>query len=242
MNKTDFNLIMNSLEARTAECSKHLDNIRTTDDIKQLTIQQAIDLKQFCSEEEAVMTKIAMVDLYHIIGMGDLTPIQMSQFIFRIKDYLQYRPNIKSIATHLDSISDLPKIPAATRYRLLGLCELTLRSDFEVDDEIEDISMVADYDNLKVIPAANAADPSDDSFTLNGNVINLNMNKINQFVTAYKKVFKTNISANNLKQKIKGNHSYGGIKWVSSNANEAYGVVNTEFLPKLAAYRNSADQ
>ena len=74
---------------------------------------------------EEIMTKVAMVDLYHIIGMAELTPPQMMKFTYAIQKYLQYRPTIKAIAKHLDSIFELPKIPVETQYKLMGLDTLT---------------------------------------------------------------------------------------------------------------------
>lgn len=226
MTKSDFKLIMDSIDARIAGCSEHLDHVHTTDDIKQLTIQQAIDLKQFCLDEESIMTKIAMVDLYHIIGMGDLTPVQMSQFTFKMKTYLAYRPNIKAIANKLDSINDLPIIPAATKFRLLGLCNLTLHSEFD-DEEVADVS---DYDELKFDSSKVAG--SDKSFSLSGNEITIYLSYVDQFVATYKAIFKTNISKNNLLQKIKGNHSYAGIKWYTHNAATAAGIIDANLLDR----------
>ena len=155
MIKSDFKLIMDSINERIDGCSTHLDRIHTTADIKKITIEEAIELKQFCVNEEPIMTKIAMVDIYHIIGMGNLTPVQMSTFMYRIKDYLQYRPRIKAIVRNLDSIFSLPTLPVATRFKLLGLCNLTLTTD--IAGEVEDDACIEDQ--RKIIGNAKAKTP-----------------------------------------------------------------------------------
>lgn len=111
MEKIEFQKIMDALADRIRLCELHLGDIKTTDDLSKLSIARAIDLRSFCAAEEEVMTKIVMVDLYHIIGMGKLLPPQMMKFTYAIQKYLQYRPTIKAIAKHLDSIFELPKIP-----------------------------------------------------------------------------------------------------------------------------------
>ena len=86
MTKETFNKIKGTLETRIQRCQAYLVGINTTDDLKRLTIEQAQQLIQFCREEEAMMTRVVQTDLYHIIGMGDLTPPQMMQFTYLIKD------------------------------------------------------------------------------------------------------------------------------------------------------------
>ena len=48
MKKEQFEIIMNALENRKALCSKHLDGLHTTDDIRKLTLAAASELKTFC--------------------------------------------------------------------------------------------------------------------------------------------------------------------------------------------------
>ena len=106
-------------------------------------MSEATILANFCKEECVLMTKICMVDLYHIIGMGNLSPQQMMKFVYRMRDYLQYRPVIKRIAEKLVSIYDLPELPVKTKFKLLALCDLCLvhgegEESSEVDDSFED--------------------------------------------------------------------------------------------------------
>ena len=118
MKKEEFDLVINALQERLDKCEKYLGEIKTTEDLKNITIGQAVELRDFCVAEVEKMTKIVMVDLYHIIGMGDLSVPQMMKFVFMMKAYLAYRPNIKSISKGFDSMTDLPKIPVKTMIRL----------------------------------------------------------------------------------------------------------------------------
>ena len=126
MKKEEFDLVISALQERLDNCEKYLGEIKTTEDLKNITIGQALELRDFCVAEVEKMTKIVMVDLYHIIGMGDLSVPQMMKFVFMMKAYLAYRPNIKSISKGFDSITELPKIPVRTKFKLLALCDLAL--------------------------------------------------------------------------------------------------------------------
>ena len=64
-------------------------------DLSKITLAQAADLKNFCIAEETIMTNIVMVDLYHVIGMGNLTPTDDEVYL-SIQEYLEYRPTLLS--------------------------------------------------------------------------------------------------------------------------------------------------
>lgn len=238
MTKSDFNLIMDSINERIDGCSKYLDHVHTTDDIKQLTIQEAADLKRFCVDEEPIMTKIAMVDLYHIIGMGNLTPVQMSTFIYKVKDYLKYRPRLKAIVKNLDSIFALPNLPVATRFKLLGLCNLTLTSEFE--GEIEDDACIEDYDNLKAqvgknIPATEFT--AELPYRLDGRTIYVDLKQAVEFAAVLTRIFKCPMNVSNFMNRLELKKSYGGIDWISNENGIATGVCSSENnFKKIEAY------
>ena len=178
MKKEQFDIIMNSLETRIALCKTHLDDIHTTKDLSAITLARATNLKSFCIAEETVMTNIAMVDLYHVIGMGNLSPTQMMKFIYTIQEYLEYRPTIKSIVKHLDSIMKLPKIPVKTQYKLQGLGGLILvkGEGFAVDESFEDTL-------ISTLP-----------FSLDGHTIKVDREQLDYFVTLMAAINKTSLS------------------------------------------------
>lgn len=218
---------MDGLAKRIELCELHLEDIHTTDDLSKLTIACAADLKGFCTTEEELMTKICMVDLYHIIGMGNLTPPQMMKFTYAIQEYLQYRPTIKAIAKGLDSIFELPKIPVETQYKLMGLGNLTLTSG--VGDPVVDNASVADYDQTK----RNTLLP----FRIEGRQIKVDMTQFDFFVTLMTNLYKSPLNADNFRNKLATGGDYLGIEWTSCDAYEAVGKFkSTETYAKLCGY------
>ena len=64
-------------------------------------------------------------DLYHLIGMGGLTPIQLQKLFGLIKKYLVYRSDIKYLAS-LSTIDLNINFPQASEYNTyLGQIKLT---------------------------------------------------------------------------------------------------------------------
>ncbi len=231
MEKIEFQKIMDALADRIRLCELHLGDIKTTDDLSKLSIARAIDLKSFCAAEEEIMTKIVMVDLYHIIGMGKLLPPQMMKFTYAIQEYQQYRPTIKAITKWSGDIFDLPKIPVETQYKLMGLGNLTLTSG--VGDPVIDDASVADYDQTK--HKENPLLP----FTLCNWTIKVDMTQFDYFVSLMATLFKSPLNAENFKNKILAHTSYIGIDWVSYDGSEAIGrIKSTDTLAKLSGYYN----
>ena len=229
MDKIEFQKIMDALADRIRVCELHLSKIKTTADLSRLPILRAVDIKNFCVAEEEVMTKIAMVDLYHIIGMAGLTPPQMMKFTYAIQEYLQYRPTIKAIAKHLDSIFELPKIPVETQYKLMGLGDLTLYSNGR-EGEVDDAS-VADYDQTKhnnLLP-----------YRIEGRRIKVDMSQFDFFVTLMTNITKSPLHADNFAKALAAHKEYLGISWLDCNEHEALGCFKSDdMFKKLSGYYN----
>ena len=227
MDKIEFQKISDALADRIKVCELQLGEIHTTTDLSKLSILRARDLKSFCAAEEEIMTKIVMVDLYHIIGMAELTPPQMMKFTYAIQEYLQYRPTIKAIAKSLDSIFDLPKIPVETQYKLLGLCDLTL---YAAAEEV-DTASVDDYNQLKSAPLL--------PFKVEGRRIKVDMTQFDFFVTLMTNLTKSPLSADNCAKAIAGHKEYLGIEWISCDGSEALGCFKSDDMcKKLSGYYN----
>ena len=207
MKKELFEEIIGSLEARRKLCFEHLGAIHTTDDLKELSLAKAAELKRFCVEEVEVMTKICMVDLYHVIGMGNLTPPQMMKFTYTMQDYLSYRPAVKVLAQKLDSIESIPKLPVKTRFKLLELGNATLTYG---EGDLVDEGSVDDYTSLKKeLPEP----PVDLPFTLSGNNIEVDLDRLDYFIELMKALFNVELSADTLRKKINSKGEYFGIQW-----------------------------
>lgn len=231
MEKIEFQKIMEVLNNRLRACSTQLEGINSTEDLSNLTLARAFELKSFCASEEETMTKICMVDLYHIIGMGELTPPQMMKFTYAIKEYLQYRPTIKVLAKHLDSISELPKLPVGTQYKLQGLGDITLYSSS--GNCIVDDASVEDYSKAKTsafkLP-----------FKIEGQNIKVDMTQFDYFAKLMSSICKCNLSVENFRKKLESHGDYLGIKWCEYNAHEASGsFISAEIYLKLSGYYNS---
>ena len=209
MNKETFNEIINSLQRRVNFCKGMLGDIHTTEDLSQISLRRAAAIKELCVEEEVIMTKICMVDLYHIIGMGQLSPTQMMKFTYLMQEYLSYRPTIKVLAQHLKKIGELPNIPVKTRFKLLGLGDVTLTYG---EGELIDEASVEDYALTKV---STPEPPEDLPFTISGNQIKVDMARLDYFVELMESLFNTSFSVDNLKKKINNLDEYLGIRWVN---------------------------
>lgn len=233
MEREQFNKLMTAIEVRVAKCRIYLDKIHTTDDLRRLTIAQAAEIKEFCVEEEVIMTNIAMVDLYHVIGMGDLSPIQMSQFVYSVKEYLSYRSVIKAISKNLDSIIELPKIPVSTKFQCLGLKGILLQCG--EGTEIEE-SSISDYDNLKV-PTVER--PEVIPYELEGHIIRIPTPKVDEFVELLAQILKSPISKGNFKDKMRYHGSYAGIQWMDQTRQVTTGnITSNDIYIRLLNYQN----
>ena len=251
MKKEEFDLVISALQERLDNCEKYLGEIQTTEDLKNITIKQALELKDFCVAEVEKMTKIAMVDLYHIIGMGDLSVPQMMKFIFLMKAYLAYRPNIKSISKGFDSITELPKIPVKTKFKLLALCDLTLTVGKD-EDTFEDNATVDDYTVLKQMNVKKDEEVSEktdeevsektdkeqitvqsDYFSIVDQTVMVDMGRLGEFYKFLSNLAATPCDFTKLIKKILDHKSYFGIEWVGSENNIAAGKI----LPSSPLYK-----
>ena len=251
MKKEEFDLVIGALQERLDNCEKYLGEIKTTEDLKNITIGQALELRDFCVAEVEKMTKIAMVDLYHIIGMGDLSVPQMMKFVFMMKAYLAYRPNIKSISKGFDSITELPKIPVKTKFKLLALCDLTLTVG-EDEDAFEDNATVDDYTVLKQMNAKKDEEVSEkadeevsektdkeqitvqsDCFSIVDQTVMVDMGRLGEFHKVLSSLATTTCDFTKLIRRMLDHKSYFGIEWFGSENNIAAGKI----LPSSPLYK-----
>ena len=251
MKKEEFDLVIGALQERVDNCEKYLGEIKTTEDLKNITIGQALELRDFCVAEVEKMTKIVMVDLYHVIGMGDLSVPQMMKFVFMMKAYLAYRPNIKSISKGFDSITELPKIPVKTKFKLLALCDLTLTAG-EGEEAFEDNATIDDYNELKkanVKADEEVSEKADeevsektdkeqvvvqgDCFSIVGQTITVDLGRLGEFSKILTEGTKVKCDLTKLITKIINNKTYFGIEWTDAEDDKAIGKI----LPSSPLYK-----
>ena len=73
------------------------------------------------------MDAIISTDLYHIIGMGELTVTQTNTFLKLIKEYMSFRLDIKTIASNL-TVENIPGLPSQSEYKLARFGNIVLKS------------------------------------------------------------------------------------------------------------------
>ena len=210
MNKELFIKIQAALEAHISSCQVYFSGIETTDDLKNLTLGQAQELQRFCKAEESAMTKFAQGDLYHLIGMGDLTPPQMMKLTYLAKDWLQYRSTVKTLAFNFEQISKLPGLPVSSAYKL-KLADLVLTSGTEV------------------LKQSTGGLP----YAVSGNLIQVLAEDLQRFIDFWSEKAKVQFSVNNFEQKLKSGVEYGGIRWTIDSTGNYVGVIKQDNVQQL---------
>ena len=240
MKKETFEIIKTNLETRLSNCKTYLENVKTTDDLLNMTVVQLRDLKAFCKKEVHEMTQICMVDLYHILGMGNLTIQQTNTFLRLFREYTRFRSDMKSLSVNLNDIDSLPKIPTGSKFKLLQLGDVTLYSGDQQEPE-EDLSVVEDYslakkEAIKQQVAENINDTLGEetsvglnSIKLSGSVVTFKNEDINLFLAAIG-VQKNLIQGYgaNLLTKAKNKGKYLGLSWsFNATGDGLIGIVGT---------------
>lgn len=182
MEIAQYNCIINNLTERIENCKKHLDGILSTDDLSNLSIKDFLELKSFCKQENIDMTEICMVDLYHILGMGNLSVVQTQKFLKLLNKYTSYRSDIKCICS-ISDVESLPKLPTCSKYTLHKLGNITLRSKGRGTKEaveIDETCCVDDYHKAKLNDLASKIQL--DSIILEGNILTVDTSEIDKVI------------------------------------------------------------
>lgn len=163
MEKSLFKNILSIVNENIDECKKYLDKVKTTEDLKNLTINQLTELRNVCRKQQSRMDSVLKYEIYHLIGMGQLTIIQQTQFLSLIKKWTTYRGDIKTIASNLNTIDSLPTLPTESTYdcRVLRV-KLTSKgrvaNDFTqellidtIENDVSDIDVDSTEDTLVAV-------------------------------------------------------------------------------------------
>lgn len=158
MNKEDFEKIESGLTERIELCEKYLGMISEDNPIENISLKQALEARKFCISEVAIQTQILMVDLYHIIGMGNLSAMQLGKVTKLIKAYSTYRPDIKAISKWDGNLTSLPQIPKRTSFHLTKF-DLVLIGGRggEIEEETETVD---DYNTITKTPTGCVPTPA----------------------------------------------------------------------------------
>lgn len=108
MKKFEFNQITNLVKAKT----KHLQELRDLYyksgkfDFDSLTISQLKEVLKEARELQSTTDKFLQTDLYHILGMGNLSATQTSELCKMVKDMTVYRSMLKALCSIAVSIPE----------------------------------------------------------------------------------------------------------------------------------------
>lgn len=129
MEKEKFEKIINNLEERIEQCYSYLGYIVNKKDLEEITVNDLKNLITFCRSEQGKMDTILTTELYHILGMGNLTVQQQNKLISNLKKYMYYRSDIKAIACNATDVTKLPDLPTNSEYKLTILGDFKLKSE-----------------------------------------------------------------------------------------------------------------
>ena len=215
MKQEQFEIIENNLKKRISQCEEKMDHILTTDDLTNITIKEFLELQSFCKQEQIDMTEILMVDLYHVLGMGKLTMTQRNIFLSLIHKYATYRSDMKCICS-MKEISDLPKLPSKSRFKLHKLGDVTLESDprgpgrdVVVLDETNEVSDYKDAKKSDKINISNLETYSFKSIIITDDTVTMNITNAKEFI----KAMANDASVDVLFDRCSKKQNYCDIRW-----------------------------
>lgn len=112
MNKMQFTKVIESLDALIEECEETV--FKSTDDANNAPYKDVQERFTKACELKSKMDRVLQAELYHIIGMGNLSADQSMKLIRKIKQYGDYRPYIQVMCGMQPPV--MPKIPANSKY------------------------------------------------------------------------------------------------------------------------------
>ena len=99
MKNSDYQLIVKNLANQINQCESALSCYNLcSQDISKMMIEQINSTISSCREAQEEMDKFVTSDLYHLIGMADLSAAQTAKIIKLTKTLLEYRSDIKFFA------------------------------------------------------------------------------------------------------------------------------------------------
>lgn len=119
----------NNLITRLDNFIMRLETLQTTSDkpSNTWTIAETNSFREQASALQSQMDKHIQIDLYHIIGMGNLNARQLSVYMKRVKEMTKYRPMIHTY-TSIPAIK-VPTVGKESKYTTaIGNIDLTVKN------------------------------------------------------------------------------------------------------------------
>lgn len=100
MKNSDYQIIVKNLANQINQCESALIQYNLcSQDVSKMVIEQINSTISSCREAQGEMDKFVTSDLYHLIGMADLSAAQTAKIIKLTKTLLKYRSDIKFFAS-----------------------------------------------------------------------------------------------------------------------------------------------
>lgn len=128
MQKELFEQVITKYQAVLEECEAFVKLFEDDADLEKLTIK---DFKELIAKAQKLQGKadgILHNELYHLIGMGNLTSVQTSKLCAVIKKIASTRSYFKPVAGYV--LNKLPKVPDKSDYKC-GIAGIQLKSVFK---------------------------------------------------------------------------------------------------------------
>jgi len=117
MSKENFERMIENIDNYIAECKEIC--VESKEEFEELTFKEIKKRVEHGRVLQSKIDKIVTAELYHVIGMGDLTVTQQSRFIKKIKELAMARQYLKPLA--MFQLTDIPNIPDETEYKCSAL-------------------------------------------------------------------------------------------------------------------------
>lgn len=165
-------LIKESWSALLADVKAHYDNILSTEDLKNLTVNQLLELIEFSKNLIGKMEAL-FCDYRHIIGMATIKITDRNFLTSILRDIELYRTDAKRIAGIAD-LNLVNLIPASSTYELKLTPGIELKSKVRPgQEELETLSEVE-------IPLTPESDPESFMRLAGDNIIKFTLDKLEE--------------------------------------------------------------
>ena len=172
MTTEQIDLIKESWSALLADVRAHYDNILSTEDLKNLTVNQLLELIEFSKNLIGKMEAL-FCDYRHIIGMATIKITDRNFLTSILRDIELYRTDAKRIAGITD-LNLVNLIPASSAYELKLTPGIELKSKVRPGQEEPEASSEVE------IPLAPESDPEPFVRLAGDNIVKFTLDKLEE--------------------------------------------------------------
>ena len=112
MNNKDFKRMINNINGLITSADKLKTTVESKPELDDFSIKELKSMVSLARSLQGSQDKIFTQELYHVLGMADLSAAQSSAFCKKIKEFASYRHTIKYLCTY--PIDTLPVAPVCT--------------------------------------------------------------------------------------------------------------------------------